>query len=203
MSQDNMPSWVVFDYYGVIVVDVMKETLLRHEKPEIDAAVHDLSQRFDLGEIDSDSYVKQLSKLYGISEERASWIKDPKDSFDPDLVRYMEHLRNTGIKIGIASNSNEESLHGSLQAAGLSGVVDAIVASSSIHAVKPDPRFWKELLRVTRAQPNEILLVDDRIENCHGAELVGMQTLLYTGYDAFCEQIKAIIQPNSESKTDA
>lgn len=61
--------------------------------------------------------------------------------------------------------------------------------SSSTGVAKPDPRFYEFLAEKLGEKPEDILLVDDRVENIEGAKRCGFNTLHYQPLAVLSEAI--------------
>ena len=58
-------------------------------------------------------------------------------------------------------------------------IFDAYVLSFRIGAMKPDPRVYREALRLLDARPENALFIDDLQENIDGAARLGIKGILY------------------------
>lgn len=58
---------------------------------------------------------------------------------------------------------------------------DGVYASHHLGVRKPEPAFYERLLARIRHEPRACLFVDDREDNCTGAEAAGMRSHLFTG----------------------
>jgi len=139
-----------------------------------------------LGQISDDewrlSVAKELAGEYGI-ERAVAAVADwsaPIGRVNPAAVAVVERARSAGIRTVMVTNATSR-LDRDLAALGLDEVVDAVVNSSRIGAVKPDPQIYLHAAEVGAAKPERCLFVDDTAANVAGAEAVGMTALLYTG----------------------
>jgi putative hydrolase of the HAD superfamily len=145
-----------------------------------------------LGQISDDewrlSVARVLAGEYGI-ERAAAAVADwsaPIGRVEPAAVAVVERARSAGIRTVMVTNATSR-LDRDLAALGLDEAVDAIVNSSRIGAVKPDPQIYLHAAEVGGAKPERCLFVDDTPANVAGAETVGMTALLYTGTDMLPE----------------
>lgn len=119
---------------------------------------------------------------YGI-ERAAAAVADwsaPIGRVDPVVADLIGRVRAAGIATALVSNATSR-LDRDLAALGLDELVDAVVNSCAIGAVKPDPEIYLHAAKVVGARPERCLFVDDTPANVVGAEAVGMAALLYTG----------------------
>ncbi|HKE52628.1 MAG TPA: HAD-IA family hydrolase [Actinomycetes bacterium] len=139
-----------------------------------------------LGQVSDDewrlSVAKVLAGEYGI-ERAAAAMADwsaPIGRVDPAALALVQRARSAGIRTVLVTNASSR-LDRDLAALGLDEVVDAVVNSSRVGAVKPDPQIYLHAAEVGGAKPQRCLFVDDTPANVAGAEAVGMTALLYTG----------------------
>lgn len=97
-------------------------------------------------------------RRYGLFEDVDPWLKRWKSRF----------------ALGVLSDAMP-SLVVALKAFGLYELFDAVVISTQVGAIKPDPRMYAAILKALDAQPGDCLFVDDRKENLEGAAAAGMR----------------------------
>ena len=61
--------------------------------------------------------------------------------------------------------------------------MDGGVFSFEVHKLKPDAGIYRDLLEKYHLLPKECLFVDDRPENVEGAKALGMEGIVFTGYE--------------------
>jgi HAD superfamily hydrolase (TIGR01509 family) len=64
---------------------------------------------------------------------------------------------------------------------GVADAFGAIVSSSELRTMKPDPAIYEAGAEAVGAAPGDRLFVDDRVENVRGALAVGMPAVHFTG----------------------
>lgn len=89
----------------------------------------------------------------------------------------LHELRRRGLKIGVLSNTLP-SIERTLQALGLSDLVDVALATCLLGVHKPEAAAFEQAAEALGVAPGEVLFVDDRLENVEGARSVGMQAAL-------------------------
>jgi len=103
--------------------------------------------------------------------------------FDSVMWEWVEQLRAAGKRVGLISNMPRdlgEALKSRTQK--LSNF-DQVTLSYEIHVVKPEPAMYEHCLDGLETRPEQTLLLDDRIENVQGAELLGIRALQFTTRD--------------------
>jgi putative hydrolase of the HAD superfamily len=113
-----------------------------------------------------------------IDFDNSSWMQ-----FDTAMWEWIEQLRAAGKRVGLISNMPRdlgEALKSRTQK--LSNF-DQVTLSYEIHAVKPEPAIYEHCLEGLDTPPEQTLFLDDRIENVHGAELLGIRAMQFTSRD--------------------
>ena len=86
----------------------------------------------------------------------------PSDLY-PDALPALRGLRELGIRIGIAGNQPAVA-EAALEEGGIAA--DFIAISGKLGVEKPDPRFFREVIRLSgEADPSRIACVGDRLDN--------------------------------------
>jgi putative hydrolase of the HAD superfamily len=93
----------------------------------------------------------------------------------------LEALRTRGIKTGLVANSWPDParlLREDVEASGLGALLDVIVFSEEVGAVKPQPEIFFHALEQLGVEPNDAMFVGDRLDNdVQGAGSLGMTTV--------------------------
>jgi putative hydrolase of the HAD superfamily len=95
-------------------------------------------------------------------------------------VEFLDHHRivlaelKETYRLGVCSNfSHSETAHRVLEAAGLEGLMDAVLISDAVGFRKPAPKIFQETLKALNVEPGELLHVGDRL----GADVAGPAAL--------------------------
>jgi len=95
-----------------------------------------------------------------------------------DAKPIMAWLRQRGIKVGVLSNFSLASLEPSLEALGLAAYVDVACSAPVIGVSKPAAAAFHITADRLGVAPERCLMLDDKIEQVHGARAAGMQACL-------------------------
>jgi putative hydrolase of the HAD superfamily len=117
---------------------------------------------------------EQIARL--ITADIASWSR-----IDDDMVAVVEQAAASRRQLALVSNIPEElAVHYETHHRWLRhfGVV---VFSCRIGHAKPEPDAYRWRCRALDVAPGRILFIDDRLENIHAAEAIGMHTHLFNG----------------------
>ena len=86
-----------------------------------------------------------------------------------DLVRSLSKV----ARVSLLSNAHD-CLADDLRHHGLENLFDSVTNSSSEKLAKPDSQIYLKACETLDITPPECLFIDDRVENVHGAQKVGM-----------------------------
>jgi HAD superfamily hydrolase (TIGR01509 family) len=92
-------------------------------------------------------------------------------------VRLLESLKAAGWPLYSITNFSREKFAECLVRHPFMGLFDGIVVSAHDGLMKPEPAIYRVLLDRYHLKAAECLLIDDVLENCEGAEAVGMRAL--------------------------
>ena len=100
------------------------------------------------------------------------------DQLDTALVEFVRSLRPR-YRTAILSDAWPGVRDVFTQVFGLDAVVDEIIISAEEGIAKPDPRMFRIAAGRLGVRPQETVFVDDRPENVHGAQAVGMRGIQF------------------------
>jgi putative hydrolase of the HAD superfamily len=110
---------------------------------------------------------------------RAAWTAFP------DAAPALRQARGAGLRVGVLTNGEEAMQAAKLARGGLTGLVDELVASSTLPWSKPDPRSFLAACERLGSAPAETLMVGDSLPlDVHGARDAGLPAVLLDRYDA-------------------
>lgn len=107
------------------------------------------------------------------------WVADAVNEPDRTMERIVNQLKETGIKVGLLTNSVPEFWPVIEQTINTKSF-DCIVDSSRVGIRKPDEWIYKLTARKLGTQTNSCVMIDDLDHNIKGAEQAGMAGILFT-----------------------
>ena len=124
----------------------------------------------ELGVDDADAF---------IDAEHEAW--HPAYTVLASAQALLESLRARGLKTGVVANSWPDParvLRADAERYGLAALLDTMVFSSDVGAMKPDPEPFLQACRELEVDPNDTMFVGDRLTtDVQGAANVGMTTV--------------------------
>ena len=98
---------------------------------------------------------------------------------DREVAGLVEELRkHHRVVVGTNTIETHYRIHREL---GHYDLFDAVYASHLMGLVKPDPRFYREVLESEHRDPSETAFIDDLPENVDSARRLGIHAILFTG----------------------
>ena len=180
---------VVFDYFGVICSDEYWRFV--KEDKNIQGGFHELANAVNRGEVHWNEFVDTVA---------AKTSKQPADiqqlyeaeKLNPQLLALVAKLHKT-YKTGLLTNAHYEFLDPIIAKTRLDELFDAIVMSSRIGFIKPQPQIYEYILRELGVKPQEAVLVEDIKRNVDGARAVDMQAILYQDFEQMDLELEALL----------
>jgi putative hydrolase of the HAD superfamily len=100
--------------------------------------------------------------------------------FDEAMFDWVEQLRLGGKRVAVLSNMPRDLGEALQSRTSRFRNFDFVTLSYEVRAVKPDPAIYEQCLSGLGTTNSRTLFLDDRIENIHGAERVGIKGVQFT-----------------------
>lgn len=111
---------------------------------------------------------------------------------DARIVRLIEQLK-PHYKIGLLSNYTKGLEEALLDKYKIHQLFDAVASSYTIKIRKPQPDAYHQILKLLEVQASQALFVDDKERNVVAAEAIGMQGIIFTGFEDLVEKLEAFL----------
>ena len=124
----------------------------------------DLEASFDRGSLSPAEFFRACEERAGLPPlPDEGWTGAWRDIFHPlpDAISALARVR-PGVRRVLVSNTNALHWEGVLGVFDPRELVDALVLSFRVGAVKPEPQFWDAALAAAECAPGECLYADDR-----------------------------------------
>ena len=117
-----------------------------------------------------DYWTRQLQlDIAGLKREVGAQV-----SFIPGARRFLERLRESGLRVVLVTNAHNDSLAVKHEQTGLIGLVDAAVSSHRYGMPKEHAAFWSRLEAEMGFDPRRALFVDDSLAVLRAARAHGI-----------------------------
>jgi putative hydrolase of the HAD superfamily len=109
-----------------------------------------------------------------------------------EMIPVIKAIKEKGLTLILASNTSLM-FHEFKKAIDALKRFDGFMISADIHQAKPDPAFFKTLLKRFDLDPAECFLIDDKLENIESAARCGIDGAVFTGN---IDQLRTILKNN-------
>lgn len=112
-------------------------------------------------------FKEQFGLKESLEEIKAEWVEMAKDKYahevpmKPGAVRLLNHLRERGIKMGIATSNSRDLLDAVMEALQLSSYFDCCMTSCEAGAGKPAPDIYLKVAGCLNVDPKDCLIFED------------------------------------------
>lgn len=171
---------VIFDCFGVLFGSSV-EILTAQCPPENRNELADIFAQSDYGYITHDEFITEASRLLGYSTDHFRRVLSQAHVRNDTLFAVIRRLRQRYpmLKIGLLSNVGGDTINKLFTNEDLA-LFDARVLSYEEHIAKPNPEAFSLVAERLGIPVGRCIMIDDRAENCDGAEVAGMSAILYT-----------------------
>ena len=183
---------VVFDV-GRVLVDFDWEAYLKgfgFPKEEYDKIAKAVFQskvwdERDRGLYDEEEYIRQF--IDAAPEYKADIRKVMRDSYKTIVLRpyaltWVKYLRKQGYRLFVLSNYSKGMMDRTRNRLEFLPYMDGSIFSYEVKMLKPDLEIYQELLNRYQLDPKTCVFIDDRKENCRGAEKAGMRSVCFRDF---------------------
>jgi len=177
---------VIFDY-GMVLSQAQEPSALNNlltitglDRDTFDSHYWTHRHAYDMGQLNGPSYWRQFAADTSIeltTTEIERLIENDVlmwCTINEPMLRWAKSLTEAGMKIGILSNMGEDTLAYMRQEFSWLGDFDHHTWSCELGIAKPDPAIYTYTCEKLGVAPAEALFLDDKAENIHAAEAVGL-----------------------------
>jgi putative hydrolase of the HAD superfamily len=187
---------IIFDVGGVI--DNFDESMyadyltkkLGIDRDEFWHTLIPLLDRMELGHSTLAQMKKALSRKFKVSQRRLEWDSafEKLNSVNWDVINLANRLSKK-YKIAVLTNVSR-SRHMVKMWRYLEKVkYEHLFASCYLHMAKPDPKFYRFVLKEMKVSPSEAVFIDNLKKNTDGAEKVGIRSVQFTNYHSLVKDL--------------
>ena len=124
-----------------------------------------------------------IARLADVDNE--SWMH-----FDPAMWKWVEELRNASKPVAMLSNMPRDLGEALKQKTDRLGQFDYVTLSYELGSAKPEPAIYEHCLAGLGTAPQKTLFLDDRLENVHAAEMLGICAIEFTSRDEVLTKLR-------------
>jgi putative hydrolase of the HAD superfamily len=203
LSQKRSVRAVVFDYGNVLCLEQtpedMKGMALVCGIP--DERFSDLYWKlrppYDRGDIDGPAYWKAVVGQQGLGLSRrqiATLIKLDSESItrpNQGAVQWAKLLHREGFPLTLLSNMPLELSRHVTQSFPSLSTFEYLIYSCDYGSIKPELAIYRNCLELLKADPQDILYLDDRAENVETAARLGINSVLFDTVEKTASRVES------------
>jgi len=148
------------------------------------------------GKINSNEFWVRFSLRYGKKVEEELFGK----FFNPGIIRETKDIikqLKSNSRVVCGTNTIDSHYYYLLNQ-GVYDIFDEVYASNLMGISKPDPDFYRYILKKEMIKPENTIFVDDTEENIISAQKIGINSILFTDSNSLRQQVKTF--SNSKGK---
>ncbi len=193
---------IVFDYGGVLVSHQTEAdqarfaAIARAPQEAFTEAYWACRPDYDKGLITAAEYWAEIAQKAGATltesaveqlteADTESWMK-----FDDLMWAWVDELHKTRKRIAVLSNMPLDLGEALKSRTTRLQPFDQVTLSYETGTAKPEPTIYEHCLEGLDTAPERTLFLDDRIENVHGAELLGIRAMQFLDRDHILLQLR-------------
>ncbi|MGD1821663.1 MAG: HAD family hydrolase [Pleomorphochaeta sp.] len=134
------------------------------------------------GNITTDFYINHINETMDLNIEGDPFYDYFKPEFNEVIVNLIKSLRKKGKRVVLGSNTYAPHTK-KMKEMGLFDLFDEIYVSNEMHHYKPNPSFFRYILRCENMKAENTYFIDDMAENVASAAAIGINVLNYVGED--------------------
>jgi beta-phosphoglucomutase len=188
---------VIFDMDGVLIDSVqvglrIRKKLLRRYHVDLDSIPDPQGENHRASslksllanikahtgiQIDHDEFAQQSLELM-----RQEFSEDSAPA-DPELIRFLEELKDHGVICAITSSGLRPGVDIKLSALGIRRYFSVIVTGSDVKEHKPDPKPYLYTIKQLALSPNECLIIEDSLTGVQSGLAAGCRVIGFSQYN--------------------
>lgn len=141
------------------------------------------------GAITPAAFWLRFNERTGLSVAEDLWGSFFQPEADPGTYAVIAALKERGYRVVCGTNT----MHAHYQehlSKGHYACFSAVYASHKMGVIKPDPAFWRLILRTESCLPQDAFFVDDHGENVCAAEALGLRAHRFTDSASLAEALR-------------
>lgn len=149
----------------------------------------------DRGTLPEEAYVQEFVNAAPEYEEdiREVMRRTPECISNMDYTRtWVEYLKDRGYHLYILSNYSHYMLDANRSMMNFLPYMDGVVFSCEVEMIKPEPEIYQYILEQYGLDPAATVFLDDRKENCQGAEKFGIHAIQFKSFPQAAAELEKL-----------
>lgn len=186
---------IIFDCFGVLYVDAThhfyEQSIKNYE--QLRPQLSELNRAYDIGLLTQAQLNQQVADLAGLDIDFVNARILGVHQRNLGLLDYAQSLR-AKYKVGMLSNIGIDGMNSFFAAEERQQLFDAVVLSSEVRLIKPDPRIFELMATRLGLLPEECVMIDDVEANVLGARQAGLQAIVYQSNEQTVRELTDILR---------
>ena len=185
---------VIFDCFGVLYGGSI-EVLMASSPPDRRAELEDINKQSDYGYISRQEVITEVARLSEQTPAQINALLEQAHVRNSELIAMIHTLRqrHPAIKVGLLSNVGSDTIERLFTPDELRELFDAVVLSYAEHVAKPSREAFELAADRLGVSPGQCVMIDDRLDNCSGAEAAGMHAILHTANSRTMAELEELL----------
>lgn len=115
-------------------------------------------------------------------QEVFAYLEKHQGGTDPNLVTFIENLKEEGIPLAVGTSALRRSTLKKLELAKLRQYFDVIVTADDVEHHKPSPDIYLEAAKRLQMPGNVCIVIEDAADGIAAGKAAGMKVVAYTKY---------------------
>lgn len=192
--QDAAPRALLFDFYGVLFPARFAAWVNEHAKDQRQRNhFFEMANASDRGEQPKREFYAELGRLSGTSLDSVEYALHHDQRPIPGMLELLRSLAGS-YTVGILSNSDAHIVRELLDAFDVTGLLSAVVLSTEVGMIKPEPEIFQLALTQLGVTAAECVFIDDTASHVAAAERYGLRGVVFTGKETFEQELHAFLK---------
>ena len=105
---------------------------------------------------------------------------------------WVKYLKEKGYHLYVLSNYGSYMLNKNREQMSFLKYMDGVVFSCEVKQVKPEQEIYKTILKKYNLKPEKTVFIDDRKDNCEGAEKAGIRAIQFKSFKQAAAELEKL-----------
>ena len=186
---------IIFDCFGVIISDSFSTSYqaMGGDMEADTALITNTFHAYNHGVITMAELDKTMAERLGVNTRQWRESRTNAENIDRQLLAYVQEIKKT-YKTALLTNAGKGSLQRRFSGEELDNHFDELIVSSEVGMAKPYTEIYELTAMRLGVEPEECIFIDDRELYCEGAEITGMQTILYKNFNQMKAELEVLLK---------
>lgn len=186
---------IIFDCFGVLYVHHGPEFLKNHvpNYQSLKFQINEIIKAANYNFISAKEGAEKLAELTGLTTAELKQGMGRGYGMNRQLIKYIKEVLKPKYKIAMFSNTSWGTMDKFFSKQERDKLFDMSIVSAETGLVKPNPSAYLDVCKKLRIDTSETIMIDDNSENCRGAELAGLKSIEYDGFEHLQRELNKLL----------